>query len=126
PWLGKTLLGTTDTDCDDRPDVLNILPEDEAYLLEGHNHYFEPGLGARDVLGRFVGVRPLLRARDGSPSSVSREYRLDWRPDNMLTIAGGKYTTFRHMAETALDAITRRLGIRRRCLTHDLRLNGAP
>ena len=110
PWLGKTLLGTTDTDCDETPDALTVTDDDVAYLLEGHNHYCQPSLAPGDLLGRFAGVRPLLRASDDNPSSVLREYRLAWSPSGMLTVAGGKYTTYRHMAEVVTDAVVQRLG----------------
>lgn len=126
PWLGKTLLGTTDTDCSETPDALTISEQDVAYLLEGHNHYFSPGLKAADLVGQFVGVRPLLRARAGDPSSVSREYRLEWSSSGLLTVAGGKYTTYRHMAEVVVDAVLGRLGLRRHCRTRNLPLFGTP
>ncbi len=58
PWLHKTLLGTTDTACDDSPDDLRVTPADGAYLLDGFNHYFAPPLSGADVLGSFAGLRP--------------------------------------------------------------------
>ena len=44
PWLGKTLLGTTDTECTESPDRVHVTEADVAYLLEGHNHFFDPQL----------------------------------------------------------------------------------
>ena len=69
PGLGKTLLGTTDTECGESPDELIVTDADVAYLLEGHNHYFRPALERRDLLGSFVGVRPLARSRPQDPSA---------------------------------------------------------
>ncbi|MGH7172942.1 MAG: glycerol-3-phosphate dehydrogenase [Gemmataceae bacterium] len=126
PWLNKTLLGTTDTACDDSPDELTATPEDVAYLLAGYNHYFTPILSAGDVLGSFAGLRPLIRARPGEPSDLSREFQIHTSPSGLLTAAGGKYTTYRHMAEIITDTIVRRLGLSRRCRTRSLRLDGAP
>lgn len=126
PWLGKTLLGTTDTLFEDDPDRLTVLPEDVAYLLEGFNHHFQPALEAGAVLGSFVGLRPLLRTRRDEPSAISREFRLLESPSGLLSVAGGKYTTFRHMAEVITDAVTRRLGRRRFCRTRELPLDGTP
>jgi glycerol-3-phosphate dehydrogenase len=126
PWLNKTLIGTTDTDCPDPPGQLTVTAEDERYLLQGHNHYLSPELHPSDVLGRFVGARPLLGARPGEPSDRSREHRLMWSPSGLLTVAGGKYTTYRSMAETTVDAVVHRLGLRRRCRTRQFRLDGAP
>jgi glycerol-3-phosphate dehydrogenase len=126
PWLGKTLIGTTDTECDDSPDQLKITPADIDYLLEGHNHYFAPGLKADELLSQFVGLRPLLRSRPGDPSALSREFHLSASPSGLLSVAGGKYTTYRHMAEVITDAVARRLGVRRRCRTRALPLDGTP
>jgi glycerol-3-phosphate dehydrogenase len=126
PWLGKTVIGTTDTECDESPERLTVTPADVRYLLEGHNHYFDPPLREPDLLNHFVGVRPLLRGPAHDPSALSREFHLALSPAGLLTAAGGKYTTFRHMAEVITDAVTQRLGVRRRCRTALFPLDGAP
>ena len=125
PWLGKTLLGTTDTE-ESSPDHLAVTPADIDYLLEGHNHHFKPSLSAGDVLGHFAGLRPLLGARPADPSSRSREFRVFGSPSGLLSVAGGKYTTYRHMAEVITDTVVKRLGMRRRCRTRRQLLDGAP
>jgi glycerol-3-phosphate dehydrogenase len=126
PWLGKTLLGTTDTDCPGSPEALVATEEDISYLLEGYNHHFRPGLDRRDLLGHFVGVRPLARTRAGEPSARSREWRLVEGASGMLSVVGGKYTTYRHMAEKITDRVMQRLGLRGGCRTRVFRLAGAP
>jgi glycerol-3-phosphate dehydrogenase len=126
PWMNKMLLGTTDTACDDSPDHLGVTPHDVAYLLAGYNHYFTPELIPADLLGSFAGLRPLIRARPGEPSDLSREFQIHTSPSGLMTIAGGKYTTYRHMAEVATDTIVRRLGLSRPCRTRSWRLDGAP
>jgi glycerol-3-phosphate dehydrogenase len=126
PWMNKMLLGTTDTACDDSPDQLRVTPQDLAYLLEGFNHYFTPELSAADLLGSFAGLRPLIRARPGEQSDLSREFQIHTSPSGLLTIAGGKYTTYRHMAEIITNTIVRRLGLSRPCRTRSWRLDGAP
>ena len=126
PWLGKTLVGTTDTEWAGAPDSLHATEDDISYLLAGHNHYFGPPLTVHDLLGSFAGLRPLLRTDGTDPSARSREYRIVSGPNGLLTVAGGKYTTYRAMAETVTDAVVRRLGLRRRCRTRDFRLDGAP
>ena len=126
PWLGKTLLGTTDTLCDEPPDAVSVAPADVDYLLRGLNHYFQPSLSPTDLLGSFVGVRPLIRARQGEPSALSREFTVSASLSGLLTVSGGKYTTYRRMAEVAVDMAARRLALRRRCRTRDFRLDGAP
>jgi glycerol-3-phosphate dehydrogenase len=125
PWMGKTLLGTTDTESTDSPDALQVTPQDERYLLEGFNRHFTPALAAADVLGRFVGVRPLL-AESAAPSARSREFHVTLGTTGLFTVAGGKYTTFRHMAEVITDKICARLGVHRRCRTRNFPLAGTP
>jgi glycerol-3-phosphate dehydrogenase len=126
PFLGKTLLGTTDTECDDSPDELTVAPSDVEYLLAGFNHYFAPPLAATDVLGSFAGLRPLIRTRPGEPSDLSREFQLHTSPSGLLTAAGGKYTTYRRMAEIITDTVVRRLGLSHPCRTRSFPLDGAP
>jgi glycerol-3-phosphate dehydrogenase len=125
PWLGKTLIGTTDTDLN-VPDEATVTDADVDYLLEGHNHHFRPALSRGDLLGNFVGVRPLLRSRPGEPSARSREWKLVSGPTGLLSVAGGKWTTYRHMAEGITDEVMRRLGRRGRCVTRCLPLDGTP
>jgi glycerol-3-phosphate dehydrogenase len=125
PWMQKTLIGTTDTITDESPDSLTVTPEEIDYLLQGFNHYFAPRLLATDVLGHFAGLRPLMRSRPGKPSSLSREYRIVKSPSGLISVAGGKYTTYRRMAEVITDTIARRLGTRGPCRTHHFRLDGA-
>src|SRR5205085_11698934 len=69
-----TLLGTTDTLCEEPPDALTVTPAEVEYLLRGYNHHFAPALAAGDVRGSFAGLRPLIRARPGTPSALSREF----------------------------------------------------
>ncbi len=126
PWLGKTLIGTTDTFADEPPDALHVTDADIAYLLEGHNRYLQPELRREDILGSFAGLRPLLRSKPGDPSAISREFRLIESPSGLLTAAGGKFTTYRRMAEVITDAVVRRLKLQRRGRTRHQRLHGAP
>ncbi len=126
PWLGKTLLGTTDTDWQGSPDDLAVTEDDISYLLEGFNHHFAEALERRDLLGTFAGVRPLARTRPGDPSARSREWRLVAGPTSLLSAVGGKYTTYRHMAEKITDEVVRRLGRGAPCRTRAFRLDGAP
>ncbi len=125
PWMGKTLIGTTDTFAGTGPDGLKVKEEDITYLLEAHNHYFYPFLKATDVMGSFVGLRPLIAGR-GGPSSLSREFHIFTSASGLVSVAGGKYTTYRQMAEEITDTIAQRLGKRSRCRTRRFPLSGAP
>lgn len=126
PFWNKTLLGTTDTVWDSSPDKVSVTPEDVEYLLAGFNHYFAPLLSAADVLNSLAGLRPLIRSQPGQPSDLSREFQLHTSPSGLLTAAGGKYTTYRHMAEIITDIVVRRLGLSSPCRTRSFRLDGAP
>src|SRR5579875_2589610 len=117
PFAGKTLLGTTDTVWDHSPDKLSVAPEDVEYLLAGFNCYFTPPISTTDVRNSFVGLRPLIRSRPGQPSELSREFHLHPSPSGLLTAVGGKYTTYRRMAEIITNTVVRRLGLRRPCRT---------
>jgi glycerol-3-phosphate dehydrogenase len=126
PWLGKTLVGTTDTHFQESPDALQVTGEDIDYLLAGHNRFFQPPLTRADVLGTFVGLRPLVRAGKNDPSAISREFRLFESAGGLISVAGGKYTTYRRTAEVVTDVIARRLRRPRPGQTRDFRLDGAP
>jgi glycerol-3-phosphate dehydrogenase len=126
PWLGKSLIGTTDTPPDADPHSGQVEADEIAYLLEGHNHYLRPKLDSSDVMGTFAGLRPLIRAAPSAPSARSREFRMHVSPSGLVTALGGKYTTFRQMAETIVDFVAPRIGKRGRCHTRDLPLDGTP
>jgi glycerol-3-phosphate dehydrogenase len=126
PWYGKTLIGTTDAFPQPGSDALQVQPDEIVYLLEAYNHYFDPKLYAEEVMGTFAGLRPLIRTRPGEPSSLSREFRLFEDASSLVSAQGGKYTTFRQMAETIMDFLGGRLGRPRRCRTRALPLIGSP
>jgi glycerol-3-phosphate dehydrogenase len=103
PWGTQTYVGTTDTDDAGDPSEVRATAADVAYLLDAANHYYpDAGLVPDDVISTWAGLRPLL-AGDGSESSVSREHAVLVGPDGLLTIAGGKLTTYRRMAREVVD-----------------------
>ncbi|MES2306625.1 MAG: glycerol-3-phosphate dehydrogenase/oxidase [Gemmatimonadota bacterium] len=109
PELQRVLVGTTDTETSEPPESLTVPATDEAYLLRAVQHHF-PGLalGANDITARWAGVRPLLK-QSGTESGRTREHHLV-REGRVLTIAGGKLTTYRKMAEEVVDAVGEVLG----------------
>jgi glycerol-3-phosphate dehydrogenase len=99
-----TLIGTTEVPVSD-PCGAVVSAEEEAYLLAIANTYFAARLGRADVVWRFAGVRPLLEDNAGTLSAVTRDYRLDVHCHDgapVLTVLGGKLTTYRRLAEAAL------------------------
>ena len=109
PWLGYTLLGTTDTDHEGDPADVKVTGEDVAYLLETANHFFpDAKLTPADVTGSMAGLRPLLNDPGASkPSDVSRRYTLVEEPKGLFTLTGGKLTTARRMAADTVDLVVK-------------------
>lgn len=111
PWLGFWLVGTTDTPWagDKGRPVADV--SDIEYLLSELNHFLQRKITVDDVVGVFAGVRPLLKAVHqggaadaGTTSALSRDHSVVRAPDGLVTIVGGKYTTYRLMAADTVDA----------------------
>lgn len=112
PWNGLSYVGTTDTDADTSPDAVRVSGADVKYLLRSANAAFpDAHLVPHDVVSVWAGFRPLLR-EDGTeaPSKVSREHRMVESVHGLITIAGGKLTTYRVMARQVMDRVAARLG----------------
>ncbi len=110
PWGDFSYVGTTDTDADASPDALRVTAADVTYLLRSANAAFpDAHLTPHDVVSAWVGLRPLLRQDHGSPSQVSREHRIEESAHGLITIAGGKLTTYRVMARDVVDRVAARL-----------------
>jgi glycerol-3-phosphate dehydrogenase len=109
PWDAHTLVGTTDTDHEGGPDTPpTVEPADIAYLLDTVNHYFPAArLEPADVVSAFAGLRPLVAppAGDAAPSDVSREEEIFTSASGLISIAGGKLTTYRLVAAVVVDRV---------------------
>jgi glycerol-3-phosphate dehydrogenase len=136
PWGPVTYLGTTDTDYDGPLDDPACTPDDVAYLLDAVNRWVTTELGPADVVGSWAGLRPLVRdATSARTADLSRRHRVDRSASGMITVTGGKLTTYRQMAEDVVDETVRLLEDRgalswldrdhRRCRTRHLPLRGA-
>ncbi|HMO75138.1 MAG TPA: glycerol-3-phosphate dehydrogenase [Sphingopyxis sp.] len=103
-----TLIGTTDVDHDGSPGEVEASAEEIAYLCEGASEYFRAPVAPADVVWSYSGVRPLIEDGSGRPEAATRGYRIDLDSDlgaPLLTIYGGKITSYRHVAEHAVDAL---------------------
>jgi glycerol-3-phosphate dehydrogenase len=109
-----TLLGTTDVDYHGDPAAVRIDEEELEYLCQLANRYFIREIGPREVRWSFSGVRPLLADESRDPMSVTRDYALELerRPAPLLSVFGGKITTYRRLAEDAVDLLAPLLGTR--------------
>jgi glycerol-3-phosphate dehydrogenase len=115
PYQGAfTLVGTTDLDYQGDLDRVTISEDETAYLCEAVNRVFTAKIGPRDVVWSYAGVRPLIGEESGSASNASRDYRLETNLDGapLLSVFGGKVTTFRKLAEQAVDWVAPALGRR--------------
>jgi glycerol-3-phosphate dehydrogenase len=115
PYEGAfTLVGTTDVDYRGDLDKVAISADEISYLCQLANRYFVRQIGPNDVVWSYAGVRPLLEDGSGSASSTTRDYRLerDTRGAPLLSVFGGKITTYRKLAEQAVDWIAPTLGRR--------------
>ncbi len=124
PWLGQTLIGTTDNDYEGG-DLEHIKPADTdvSYLLDAVNAFFETELQPGDVAGAYAGVRPLISTGDPKKSvDISRKAELYETSSGMVTITGGKLTTWRRMAKMTVDRIVEREGREAPCRTHQVPL----
>jgi len=129
PFMSHLLLGSTDLRADD-PDRVRCDEDEIAYLLNVLREVF-PGAGVKadDVVYRYSGVRPLPFSEAGDTGEISRDHsiKVDESPDGgppVLSLVGGKWTTFRGFSEEAADEILKRLGRARRVQTRTLAIGG--
>ncbi|HEX5235430.1 MAG TPA: glycerol-3-phosphate dehydrogenase/oxidase [Silvibacterium sp.] len=128
PWHEHTVVGTTDTPID-APSYEPLPFEEEIeFVLETASRYLSRPPKREDILSIYVGIRPLVKAAGsdkGNTSALSRDHTIHIDRAGLLTIAGGKWTTYRHMAEDTVDhAITLGKLAERRCVTRNLRIHG--
>ncbi len=131
PWGRQTILGTTDTEYDGSLERLALEQDDLDYVLRAGNDVFDRGLVEDDVVGAWAGVRPLLKTvgtgKGGveSMGDLSRRHTLIVGGSGLITITGGKLTTYRRMAADVVDVIVARDGRRARCVTDQIPLGCA-
>lgn len=131
PWGDLTYIGTTDTDYTGPVDDPHCTAEDVAYLLRAINGAIQGTITEADVVGTWAGLRPLVKsATSGRTADLSRKHKVAPSPSGVITITGGKLTTYREMAADTIDAVVEGLPGEvprraRRSRTAGLRLRGA-
>ncbi len=131
PWGDLTYIGTTDTDYDGPVDDPQCTAEDIAYLLKAINGATGGSITEADVVGTWAGLRPLVKsAASGRTADLSRRHKVAASPSGLVSITGGKLTTYREMAADAIDTVVEGLGDdvprrAKRSRTAKLRLRGA-
>ena len=105
PWNDNSLIGTTDTDFNDKADNVAVEEEDIAYLLDEVKRLFpQKEIKEEHIITTFAGLRPLV-SNSGDPSSVSRKHVIKESYSGIYYVMGGKYTTYRKMAEDAIRLV---------------------
>jgi glycerol-3-phosphate dehydrogenase len=126
PWHDRIIMGTTDVPVDAPSDDPHASDDEITYILETVNRYLKAPLRVEDIRATFAGIRPLIAGKAAVTSRLSREHFIDVSPSRLVTIAGGKWTTYRKMAEDAVDTAIRVAGFPfEPCSTQTLPLRGA-
>jgi glycerol-3-phosphate dehydrogenase len=126
PWLGRTLVGTTDVEYEGPLDHIEPSHADVEYLLSAINAFFATSLSTSDLTGAFAGVRPLISTGDPKKSvDISRKAELYETSSGLITITGGKLTTWRRMAKMTVDRLVEREAREAPCRTHEVPLGQA-
>ncbi len=130
PWHGRTLVGTTDTEVVHADIEPRASDEDIGFILRNAGRYLAREPRREDILSVFAGLRPLARptdevVREAESKKVSREHAIEVSSSGLVTITGGKWTTYRRMAEQVVDVAMETVGLEpRQCITEDLPLFG--
>ncbi len=126
PWHGHTLVGTTDTPISEPTLEPRARDEEVAFVLETAAHYLDRPPTRADVLSVFVGIRPLVRSGEASnTSALSRDHTIHIDKSGLLTVTGGKWTTYRNMAEDCVNQAAELARLPERpCPTKHLNIHG--
>lgn len=124
PWRGRLILGTTDDEYAGNPDAPATTAEDANYLLDHFNRYLTRPVQAQDVIAAFAGLRPLVRRGGARLAALSRSHEVVDHVNGLVSIIGGKLTTYRQMAEDTVDVLVRRDGRQTACRTRTLVIDG--
>ena len=127
PAGSHAIIGTTDDWTDESPESVHASPADIDYLLRAANAYFPAArLTRADVVSAWAGIRPLATAASSNPTAVSREHSIEADGAGMITVTGGKLTTYRSMAAEIVDQVQKSLGeVLDRSPTESVELPGA-
>jgi len=126
PWHGHTLVGTTDTALKEVVEEPRPFSEEVDFVLDTAGAYLTHRPSRDDILSAWAGIRPLVKsAGAGSTASLSRDHSIHIDANGLLTIAGGKWTTYRHMAEDCINQAALLASLEEReCGTRRLRVHG--
>jgi glycerol-3-phosphate dehydrogenase len=127
PWHEHAVFGTTDTPLEKAEIEPQAREEEIEFILDTAKNYLENPPRREDILSVFVGIRPLVRQENTqTTASLSRDHLIEIDKANLLTITGGKWTTYRRMAEDAINQAAKLAGLpKKTCVTENLKIHGA-
>jgi len=126
PWHGRVVVGTTDTPVEDASLEPRALAEEIEFIFSQISRYLTRDPTRADVLSVYAGLRPLIKADASSTAALSRDHLISISDSGLITLAGGKWTTYRKMAEDVIDHAEMIGALEHRyCSTHELPVHGA-
>ncbi len=123
PWRNRVIIGTTDTPMSAIDEQPTPLSEEIGFIVENATNYLDISISSQDIKGTYAGLRPLvnLNSKRGSTAKISRDHHIEISDTGLITIAGGKWTTYRKMAEDVINRAERASGLDSRpCKTKSL------
>lgn len=125
PWLGALLVGTTDVPVESKSPEPRALPEEKAFLCEHIGRYMDHAPRPEEILSVFSGLRPLVRKGHAKTSKLSRDHTILVSPTGLVTVTGGKWTTYRRMGQDTIDRAAEVAGLSKSpSRTLELKLHG--
>jgi len=126
PWHHKIIIGTTDTAVDNISEEPQALDEEIDFILQQIGHYLSKQPTRKDIRSVFAGLRPLVKSNSKKTAELSRDHFITVSDSGLITIAGGKWTTYRRMAEDVINISIQKAGLTPQpCSTEKLRVHGA-
>lgn len=122
PWHDKIVLGTTDTPVEDIKEEPVPLQEEIDFILTHIGRYLTKDPQRTDIRSMFAGLRPLVKGKSKVTASLSRDHLITISESDMITVTGGKWTTYRKMAEDTVNLVAEKLQSQITCVTHELKI----
>lgn len=125
PWHNKVVLGTTDTPVSEVSIEPTALPQEISFILKHAGRYLAQDPQASDVRSVFAGLRPLVKGKSKTTAALSRDHMISISSSGLISVLGGKWTTYRRMAEDAVDTVVQKFALHAKpCITRELQLVG--
>jgi len=122
PWHDKIVLGTTDTPVEEITEEPIPLKEEIEFILTHIGRYLTKDPQHSDIRSMFAGLRPLVKGKSKVTAALSRDHLITISESDMITVTGGKWTTYRKMAEDTVNLVAEKLQSQITCVTHELKI----